>query len=166
MEEAIFLTKFASKVTVLHRRDMFRASPIMVDRARANEKIEFPTPVVVEEALGAEGGKLTGVRVRNLETDEVSVIPADGLFVAIGHDPTTKLFVDQLDHDSEGYLVTQPGSTATNVEGVFAAGDVVDHVYRQAVTAAGMGSMAALDAERWLAHALPAAMPATAGEAA
>ena len=151
MEEAIFLTKFASKVTVLHRRNEFRASPIMVDRARANEKIEFLTPVVVEEALGAEEGKLTGVRVRNLETDEVSVIPADGLFVAIGHDPTTKLFVDQLDHDSEGYLVTQPGSTATNVEGVFAAGDVVDHVYRQAVTAAGMGSMAALDAERWLA---------------
>jgi thioredoxin reductase (NADPH) len=150
MEEAIFLTKFASKVTVLHRRNEFRASPIMVDRAHANEKIEFLTPVVVEEALGAEEGKLAGVRVRNLETDEVSMIPADGLFVAIGHDPTTKLFVDQLDHDSEGYLVTQPGSTATNVEGVFAAGDVVDHVYRQAVTAAGMGSMAALDAERWL----------------
>ena len=151
MEEAIFLTKFASKVTVLHRRDDFRASPIMVDRARANEKIEFVTPVVVEEALGAEEGKLTGVRIRNLETDEISEIPADGLFVAIGHDPTTKLFVDQLDHDEAGYLVTQPGSTATNVEGVFAAGDVVDHVYRQAVTAAGMGSMAALDAERWLA---------------
>ena len=151
MEEAIFLTKFASKVTVLHRRDDFRASPIMVDRARANEKIEFVTPVVVEEALGAEEGKLTGVRIRNLETDEISEVPADGLFVAIGHDPTTKLFVDQLDHDEAGYLVTQPGSTATNVEGVFAAGDVVDHVYRQAVTAAGMGSMAALDAERWLA---------------
>jgi len=151
MEEAIFLTKFASKVTVLHRRAEFRASPIMFDRARANEKIEFVTPVVVEEALGAEEGKLTAVRIRNLETDEISEIPADGLFVAIGHDPTTKLFVDQLDHDEAGYLVTQPGSTATNVEGVFAAGDVVDHVYRQAVTAAGMGSMAALDAERWLA---------------
>ena len=151
MEEAIFLTKFASKVTVLHRRNEFRASPIMVDRAHANDKIEFVTPVVVEEALGAGEGMLTGVRIRNLETDEVSVIPADGLFVAIGHDPTTKLFVDQLDHDDAGYLVTQPGSTATNIEGVFAAGDVVDHVYRQAVTAAGMGSMAALDAERWLA---------------
>jgi thioredoxin reductase (NADPH) len=150
MEEAIFLTKFASKVTVLHRRNEFRASPIMVDRARANEKIEFLTPVLVEEALGAEEGKLTGVRVRNLETEELSELPADGLFVAIGHDPTTKLFVDQLDHDDEGYLVTRPGSTLTNVEGVFAAGDVVDHVYRQAVTAAGMGSMAALDAERWL----------------
>jgi thioredoxin reductase (NADPH) len=151
MEEAIFLTKFASKVTVLHRRNDFRASPIMFDRARANDKIEFVTPVVVEEALGAVDGKLTGVRVRNVETDEVSEIPADGLFVAIGHDPTTKLFLDQLDHDEAGYLLTQPGSTATNVEGVFAAGDVVDHVYRQAITAAGMGSMAALDAERWLA---------------
>jgi len=151
MEEAIFLTKFATKVTLIHRRNEFRASQIMIDRARANDKIEFVTPVVVEEALGAEEGKLTGVRIRNLETDEISEIPADGLFVAIGHDPTTKLFVDQLDHDEAGYLVTQPGSTATNVEGVFAAGDVVDHVYRQAVTAAGMGSMAALDAERWLA---------------
>jgi thioredoxin reductase (NADPH) len=151
MEEAIFLTKFASKVTVLHRRDDFRASPIMLDRARANDKIEFITPVVVEEALGADEGKLTGVKVRNTETDETSVVPAEGLFVAIGHDPSTKLFVDQLDHDDEGYLVTQAGSTATNIEGVFAAGDVVDHVYRQAVTAAGMGCMAALDAERWLA---------------
>jgi thioredoxin reductase (NADPH) len=151
MEEAIFLTKFASKVTVLHRRDEFRASPIMIDRAKANEKIEFATPVVVEEALGADGGKLTGVRVRNVETDEVTDLPADGLFVAIGHDPTTALFRDQLDHDDEGYLVTKAGSTATNVDGVFAAGDVVDHTYRQAVTAAGMGCMAALDAERWLA---------------
>ena len=151
MEEAIFLTKFASKVTVLHRRNDFRASPIMFDRARANDKIEFVTPVVVEEALGAVDGKLTGVRVRNVESDEFTDIPADGLFVAIGHDPTTKLFLDQLDHDEAGYLLTQPGSTATNVEGVFAAGDVVDHVYRQAITAAGMGSMAALDAERWLA---------------
>jgi len=149
MEEAIFLTKFASKVTVVHRRDEFRASPIMFDRARANDKIEFLTPFVVEEALG--NGKLTGVRLRNSKTDEALEIPADGLFVAIGHDPTTKLFLDQLDHDEAGYLVTQPGSTATNVEGVFAAGDVVDHTYRQAVTAAGMGCMAALDAERWLA---------------
>jgi thioredoxin reductase (NADPH) len=151
MEEAIFLTKFASKVTVLHRRNEFRASPIMFDRARANEKIEFLTPVVVEEALGAEEGKLTGAQVRNVETGEVTVVPAEGLFVAIGHDPSTKLVVDQLDHDDEGYLITQAGSTATNIDGVFAAGDVVDHVYRQAVTAAGMGCMAALDAERWLA---------------
>ena len=149
MEEAIFLTKFASKVTVVHRRDEFRASPIMFDRARANDKIEFLTPFVVEEALG--DGKLTGVRLRNVATDEALKVPADGLFVAIGHDPTTKLFLDQLDHDEAGYLITQPGSTATNVDGVFAAGDVVDHTYRQAVTAAGMGCMAALDAERWLA---------------
>jgi thioredoxin reductase (NADPH) len=151
MEEAIFLTKFASKVTVLHRRDEFRAAPIMLDRAQANDKIEFVTPVVVEEALGATDGKLTGVRIRNVETNETSELPADGLFVAIGHDPTTQLFVDQLDHDDAGYLLTQDGTTATNVEGVFAAGDVVDHTYRQAVTAAGMGCMAALDAERWLA---------------
>ena len=152
MEEAIFLTKFASKVTVLHRRDEFRASPIMFDRARANDKIEFITPVVVEEALGASEGKLAGVRIRNLETGEMSELPAEGLFVAIGHDPTTELFLDQLDHDEAGYLITQTGSTATNVDGVFAAGDVVDHTYRQAVTAAGMGCMAALDAERWLAE--------------
>ncbi|HEX6489790.1 MAG TPA: thioredoxin-disulfide reductase [Gaiellaceae bacterium] len=152
MEEAIFLTKFASKVTVLHRRDEFRAAPIMLDRARANEKIEFITPVVVEEVLGATEGKLTGVRIRNVETGETSELPAEGLFVAIGHDPTTKLFLEQLDHDEAGYLITQPGSTATNLEGVFAAGDVVDHTYRQAVTAAGMGCMAALDAERWLAE--------------
>jgi thioredoxin reductase (NADPH) len=151
MEEAIFLTKFASKVTLIHRRNEFRASPIMVDRARANEKIAFATPYVVEEVLGVDAGKLTAVRIRNLETDETTELPTDGLFVAIGHDPTTKLFLDQLDHDEAGYLITQPGSTATNVEGVFAAGDVVDHVYRQAVTAAGMGCMAALDAERWLA---------------
>jgi thioredoxin reductase (NADPH) len=151
MEEAVFLTKFASKVTVVHRRDEFRASQIMLDRARQNEKVEFLTPFVVEEALGSDEGKLTGVRLRDVETDEVRDLPVDGLFVAIGHDPTTALFVDQLDHDEDGYLVTEPGSTATNLDGVFAAGDVVDHVYRQAVTAAGMGCMAALDAERWLA---------------
>ena len=150
MEEAIFLTKFANKVTLIHRRDEFRASPIMVDRARANEKIEFVTPAVVEEVL-AEDGQTGGVRIRDLNTDEISEIPAQGLFVAIGHDPNTKLFLEQLDHDEAGYLVTQPGSTETNIEGVFAAGDVVDHTYRQAVTAAGSGCMASLDAERWLA---------------
>jgi thioredoxin reductase (NADPH) len=149
MEEAIFTTKFADKVTVVHRRSDFRASQIMVDRARQHEKIEFLTPFVVEEVLGE--GKMTGVRLRNVETGEHQDVTADGLFVAIGHDPTTALFLDWLDHDESGYLVTRPGSTETNIPGVFAAGDVQDHVYRQAVTAAGSGCMAALDAERFLA---------------
>jgi thioredoxin reductase (NADPH) len=150
MEEAIFLTKFAPKVSLVHRRNDFRASQIMLDRARANDKIEFVTPAIVEEVL-SEGGQTSGVRLRDLDTGETSELAAQGLFVAIGHDPNTKLFLDQLDHDDAGYLVTKPGSTQTNVEGVFAAGDVVDHTYRQAVTAAGTGAMAALDAERWLA---------------
>jgi thioredoxin reductase (NADPH) len=122
----------------------------MIDRARANEKIEFVTPTVVDEVL-SEDGQTSGVRIRDLNTEEIREIPAQGLFVAVGHDPNTKLFLDQLDHDQAGYLVTKPGSTETNIEGVFAAGDVVDHTYRQAVTAAGSGAMAALDAERWLA---------------
>ena len=151
MEEALFLTKFASKVTIVHRRSEFRASQIMEDRARAHEKIEFMTPYVVDEVLGVETGKLTGVRLRNVETDEVVDYSTDGLFVAIGHDPTTKLFLDQLEHDAAGYLVTNPRTTETNVPGIFAAGDVQDHTYRQAVTAAGSGCMAALDAERFLA---------------
>jgi thioredoxin reductase (NADPH) len=150
MEEAIFLTKFATKVSLVHRRNEFRASPIMYDRARANERVEFVTPAIVEEVL-SEGGQTSGVRLRDLETGETRDIEAQGLFVAIGHDPNTKLFLDQIDHDQAGYLLTKPGSTATNVDGVFAAGDVVDHTYRQAVTAAGTGAMAALDAERWLA---------------
>jgi thioredoxin reductase (NADPH) len=149
MEEAIFLTKFADKVTIVHRRDDFRASNIMVDRARANEKIEWITNAVVEEVLGDV--KMTGVRLRDVRNDETSELPADGLFVAIGHDPTTQLFLDQLDHDDAGYLTTKPGTTETNVPGVFAVGDVQDHVYRQAVTAAGSGCMGALDAERYLA---------------
>jgi thioredoxin reductase (NADPH) len=150
MEEAIFLTKFATKVTLIHRRNEFRASQIMLDRAQANEKIEFVTPATVDEVV-AENGQTSAVRVRDLDTGETREIEAQGLFVAIGHDPNTKLFLDQLDHDAAGYLVTRPGSTETNVEGVFAAGDVVDHTYRQAVTAAGSGAMAALDSERWLA---------------
>jgi thioredoxin reductase (NADPH) len=152
MEEAIFLTKFASKVSVVHRRDEFRASQIMVDRARAHERIEFVTPAVVEEVIPGDDGKMRGVLIRDLETDETRELEANGLFVAIGHDPTTGLFLDQLDHDDAGYLVTQPRSTETNVPGVFAAGDVQDHTYRQAITAAGSGCMAALDAERWLAE--------------
>jgi thioredoxin reductase (NADPH) len=150
MEEAVFLTKFATKVSLVHRRNDFRASQIMLDRARNNEKIEFVTPAVVEEVL-SENGATSGVVIRDVETDETRELSADGLFVAVGHDPNTKLFRDQLDHDEAGYLVTKPGSTETNREGVFAAGDVVDHTYRQAVTAAGTGAMAALDAERWLA---------------
>jgi thioredoxin reductase (NADPH) len=153
MEEALFLTRFASKVTLVHRRDLFRASPIMVDRARANEKIEIMTPYVVEEVLGAEEGKLRGVLLRHAETGETQELDADGLFVAIGHDPTTKLFLDWLDHDESGYLTTRGKTTETNIPGVFAAGDVQDHVYRQAITAAGSGCQAALDAERFLADA-------------
>ncbi len=150
MEEAIFLTKFAEKVTIVHRSEDFRASPIMYDRARANPKIEFVTNAVVEEVLGDEG-RVTGVRIRDVNTGQTREIVAQGLFVAVGHDPNTELFLDQLDHDVPGYLIVQPGSTATNIHGVFAAGDVVDHTYRQAVTAAGTGAMAALDAERLLA---------------
>jgi len=149
MEEATFLAKFASKVTVVHRRDAFRASQIMTDRAQATDRIEFVLDSVVEEVLG--DGLVTGVVVRNLKTDERTEIPAEGFFVAIGHDPTTELYKGQLDMDESGYLVTKGKTTETNVPGVFAAGDVQDHVYRQAVTAAGSGCMAALDAERWLA---------------
>jgi thioredoxin reductase (NADPH) len=149
MEEALFLTKFADKVTIVHRREDFRASQIMLDRAHANEKIEFVTNAVVDAVLGEE--KMTGARLRDTRTDETWDVTADGLFVAIGHDPNTKLFLDQLDHDDAGYLLTKPGTTETNIPGVFAVGDVQDHVYRQAVTAAGTGAMGALDAERFLA---------------
>jgi thioredoxin reductase (NADPH) len=149
LEEALFLTRFGTKVTLVHRRNEFRASQIMVDRARANDKLELLTPYTVEEILG--DACVTGVRLRHAETGETLEIEASGFFVAIGHDPNTKLFVDQLDHDENGYLVTKPGTTETNVPGVFAVGDVQDHVYRQAVTAAGSGCMGALDAERYLA---------------
>ena len=151
MEEATFLAKFATRVTVVHRRDELRASPIMIDRAQQNEKIDWALNTVVERVLGEEVGHMTGVVLRDLHTGETRELEADGLFVAVGHDPSTKLFLDWLDHDTGGYLVTMPGSTRTNIEGIFAAGDVQDHVYRQAVTAAGSGCMAALDAERFLA---------------
>jgi len=150
MEEATFLTRFARKVVIVHRRDEFRASPIMVDRARLDDKVEFVLSAVVDEVLGAEDGHVTGVRLRDTVTDETTLLEADGLFVAVGHDPNSALFLDWLDHDAQGYLVTEPGSTRTNIPGVFAAGDVQDHTYRQAVTAAGSGTMAALDAQRWL----------------
>jgi thioredoxin reductase (NADPH) len=148
-EEALFLTKFASRVHLVHRRDEFRASRIMVDRADRNEKLDYVLNAVVDEIIGDV--KVEALRLRNTVTDETWEVPADGLFVAIGHDPSTALFVDQLDHDELGYLVTKPGTTETNIPGVFAAGDVQDHVYRQAITAAGTGCMAALDAEKFLA---------------
>jgi thioredoxin reductase (NADPH) len=148
-EEALFLSKFASRVHLLHRRDEFRASKIMIDRAEQNEKLDFVLNAVVEEIVGDV--RVEALRLRSTATDATWEVPADGLFVAIGHDPNTSLFVDQLDHDENGYLVTKPGSTETNIPGVFAVGDVQDHTYRQAITAAGSGCMGALDAERFLA---------------
>jgi len=148
MEEATFLTKFGSSVTIIHRRDELRASKIMQDRARANDKIDFIWDTVVEEVLGE--GSVRALRLRNLTTDEVSEYPADAMFVAIGHDPTTELFKGQLDLDDNGYIIVEHPNTVTSVEGVFAAGDAVDHIYRQAVTAAGTGCAASIDAERYL----------------
>ncbi|TAL51014.1 thioredoxin-disulfide reductase, partial [Patescibacteria group bacterium] len=149
MEEANFLTKFAKRVTVVHRRDTLRASKIMQERARKNPKIDFLWNTEVREVLG-DGTKLTGVRVFNHQTNEESELATEGLFVAIGHKPNTDIFQGKLELDQKGYIVTKPGSAATSVEGVFAGGDVADHKYRQAITAAGTGCMAALDAERWL----------------
>lgn len=151
MEEAIFLTKFASKVTVVHRRDTLRASKIMQDKAFANPKIEFAWDTEVVDVLDGGQGAVTGIRLRNLKTRDETDLAVEGVFVAIGHTPNTALFAGQLEHDAAGYLVTQ-GGARTNVDGVFACGDVQDHVYRQAITAAGSGCMAAIDAERYLEH--------------
>jgi len=148
VEEATFLTKFADKVVLIHRRDSLRASKIMQERAHANPKIEFLWNTVVEDLIGDT--KLEGAVVRNLLTDEVTTLPVTGLFVAIGHRPNTDLFKGVLDMEDNGYLVTRPGSSYTNIPGVFACGDVQDHTYRQAITAAGSGCMAAIDCERWL----------------
>ncbi|MFN7133194.1 MAG: thioredoxin-disulfide reductase, partial [Myxococcales bacterium] len=151
MEEANYLANLCSKVTIIHRRDTLRASKIMQDRALKNPKIHFVWNTVIEEVLGNDKG-FTGVRAKNVVTGEVSTLNSDGLFVAIGHQPNTSIFAGKLDMDDKGYLKTVPGSTRTNVEGVFACGDVQDSVYRQAITAAGTGCMAAIDAERFVAH--------------
>jgi thioredoxin reductase (NADPH) len=148
LEEAIFLTKFATGVTLIHRRDSLRASKIMQERAHANEKITFRWNTVVTDLVG--DGKLEGAKLHDVGTGEDSVLPVTGLFVAIGHRPNTDLFKGVLDMDDNGYLITQVGSTYTNIPGVFACGDVQDHTYRQAITAAGSGCMAGIDAERWL----------------
>ncbi len=150
MEEAIFLTRFAASVTVVHRRDELRASKIMQDRAFANEKIRFLWDSEVVDVLGET--KVSGVRVRNLKTGAEAELATTGLFVAIGHDPRTELVKGQIELDDEGYITVDAPSTRTNLEGVFAAGDVVDHTYRQAITAAGTGCAASLDSERWLAE--------------
>ena len=148
MEEALFLTKFGSKVTIVHRRDEFRASKIMANRALEHDKIEVLWNSTVEEILGDD--KVTGIRIKDTVTGEEREIETDAAFVAIGHIPNTNVFTDQIDMDEAGYIVTAPGTTRTSVDGVFASGDVVDKVYRQAITAAGMGCQSAIDAERWL----------------
>jgi thioredoxin reductase (NADPH) len=152
MEEATFLTRFAAKVTVVHRRDELRASKTMQSRARANPKIAWMLDSVIEKVLGGPGQGVTGALVRNVKTGERREVPCGGIFMAIGHTPNTALFEGQLEHDEQGYLLVSGGTTATSVPGVFAAGDVSDHRYRQAVTAAGSGCMAAIDAERFLSH--------------
>ena len=154
MEESTFLTKFAKKVSVIHRRDTLRASKIMQERAFKNPKIEFIWDTVVEDILDPASRKVTAVKLKNLKTGKVSEKVCEGVFVAIGHDPNTKLFEGQIQRDPKGYIVTQE-RTRTSVEGVFACGDCVDHIYRQAITAAGMGCMAAMDAEKFLEAGSP-----------
>lgn len=150
VEEALFLTNFCSKVTLIHRRDTLRAEKILQERLFDNDKMAFLWDTTVEEVIGNEQG-MTGLRLKNAKTGEESTLEADGLFVAIGHDPATELFKDKLEMDELNYIITKPDSTETSVPGVYAAGDVTDHTYRQAVTAAGMGCMAALEADRFLA---------------
>ena len=153
VEEAMFLTKFASKVKLIHRRDSLRAEKMLQKKLMENKKIEIIWDSVVEDVLGDKDPKnVTGIKIKNLKNNKVEELKVDGLFIAIGHDPATQLFKDQLNMDKEGYLTTKPDSTETNVPGVFAAGDVKDKVFRQAVTAAGMGCMAALEAEKYLSH--------------
>jgi thioredoxin reductase (NADPH) len=152
MEEAIFLTKFATKVSVIHRREVLRASKIMQDRAMKNPRIHLIFNTVVEEVLGTKAAGVTGLKLRNVKHRDFSELKVDGLFVAIGHNPNTDIFKGQLHLDEKGYIKTQPDSTRTNIPGVFACGDVQDPVFRQAITAAGSGCMAAIEAERWLEH--------------
>jgi thioredoxin reductase (NADPH) len=150
LEEALFLTRFATAVTVIHRRDKLRASKIMQERALANQKIRFAWNSVLDEVLGDEF--VTGIRIRDVASGQTRELPVEALFIAIGHQPNTELFKGQLECDDTGYLKVEPGTTRTTVEGVFACGDVMDSSYRQAVTAAGTGCMAAIDAQRWLAE--------------
>jgi thioredoxin reductase (NADPH) len=152
MEEATFLTKFATEVNLVHRRDTLRASKIMQDRAMENPKIKFHWNTTVEEVIGTPDGGVSGLRLLNVQTSQKSQMDVDGLFIAIGHNPNTEIFVGQVELDPQGYVITQPNSTRTNIPGVFACGDVQDSIFRQAITAAGTGCMAAIEAERWLEH--------------
>ena len=153
VEEAIFLTKFATKVKLIHRRDQLRAEKLLQKKLMDNKKIEIIWDTIVEDVLGDQEPKnVKGIKIKNVKTNKISELKIDGLFIAIGHDPATSLFKGQLDMDKEGYVITKPDSTITNIPGVFAAGDVKDKIFRQAVTAAGMGCMAALEAEKFLSH--------------
>jgi thioredoxin reductase (NADPH) len=153
VEEAIFLTKFATKVHLIHRRNELRAEKLLQEKLKANKKIEIIWDSAVDEVLGTSEPKVVNkIKIKNLKTNNITELKIDGLFIAIGHDPATILFKDQLNMDKEGYLITKPDSTETNIPGVFAAGDVKDKKFRQAVTAAGMGCMSALEAEKYLSH--------------
>ena len=153
VEEAMFLTKFASKVKLIHRRDELRAEKLLQEKLKANKKIEIIWDSAVEEVLGnSEPKGVNAIKIKNLKTNDITELKVDGLFIAIGHDPATSLFKDQLNMDKEGYLITKPDSTETNIPGVFAAGDVKDKIFRQAVTAAGMGCMSALEAEKYITN--------------